>query len=167
MAFIDTAPGPGVRPVAGEAHGSAADVFAVAYPGMVRLAGLILGSQAAAEEVVQDAFLRLHQHWDRVGRPEAYLRRAVVNGSRSAVRRQVVARRHAPRLRPEEAHDPKHDEVWDVIQRLPARQRTAVVLRFYADLPEAEIADAMGCRPATVRSLVHRAIQTMRAEVER
>lgn len=148
-------------------YASAAELFAVSYPSLVRLAGLVTNSQAVAEEVVQDAFLQLHQRWASVANPEAYVRRAVVNGSRSALRRQAVARRHAPALARPEGHSPAHDHVWDVIRRLPTRQRTALVLRFYADWPEGDIAGAMGCRPATVRSLVHRALQTLREEVER
>jgi RNA polymerase sigma-70 factor (sigma-E family) len=127
------------------------------WPAMVRLAHLVCGSAAVAEEVVQDAFLGLQQRWGHVEHPEAYVRSAVLNRARTAGRR---ARRERPGTVPEVARDltPETDAVWDVLRRLPERQRAAVVLRFFEDRSEAEIASLLGCRPATVRSLIHRAL---------
>jgi RNA polymerase sigma factor (sigma-70 family) len=127
------------------------------WPPMVRLAHLVSGSAAVGEEVVQDAFLGLQQRWDSVEHPEAYVRTAVLNRARTAGRR---AGRERPGAVPEVVRDltPETDAVWDVLRRLPERQRAAVVLRFYEDRPDDEIAALLGCRPATVRSLIHRAL---------
>ncbi len=127
------------------------------WPGMVRLAHLVCGSEAVAEEVAQDAFLGLPQRWHEVERPEAYVRSAGLNRARTAGRR---AARERPGELPERGLDltPQTDAVWDLLRRLPERQRAAVVLRYYEDLPDAEVAELLGCRPATVRSLLHRAL---------
>ena len=127
------------------------------WPPMARLAHLVTGSAALGEEVAQDAFLGLQQRWGSVEQPDAYVRSAVLNRARSAGRR---AQRERPGEVPEHGRDltPEADAVWDVLRRLPQRQRAAVVLRFYADLPDDEIAALLGCRPATVRSLIHRAL---------
>ena len=124
---------------------------------MARLAHLVTGSAALGEEVTQDAFLGLQQRWGSVEQPDAYVRSAVVNRARSAGRR---ARREQPGPVPDRGRDltPETDAVWDVLRRLPQRQRAAVVLRFYEDRPDDEIAALLGCRPATVRSLIHRAL---------
>lgn len=143
-------------------------MFAGSYASLVRLAALITGSTPEAEEIVQDAFLGLHRNWAKAQDPHAYVRRAVVNGSRSALRRKSVARRHAPTLaaahRP---HEDRHDEAWDLIAGLPARQRTALILHYWMDLTVPATAEAMGCRQSTVRTLLHRALTTLRKEVQR
>jgi RNA polymerase sigma-70 factor (sigma-E family) len=131
---------------------------------MVRLAFLLTGGDAATEELVHDAFLAVHRRWDVVDNPAGYLRTAVINACRSHHRRRAVADR-IPR-RAEAAHDAP-DELADAIGRLPERQRTAVVLRYYADLPEIEIAAALGCGIPAVKSLLHRALQTLREVIER
>ena len=130
------------------------------WPGMVRLAHLVCGSEAVAEEVVQDAFAGLQQRWLTVEQPEAYVRSAVLNRARSAGRR---SRRERPGSVPEPAVDltPETDAVWGLLRRLPERQRAAVVLRYYEDLPDEAIAELLGCRPATVRSLIHRALHRL------
>ena len=134
------------------------------YQPMVRLAYLLTGNQAVAEELVQDAFVSVHRRWDRATNPSAYLRTAVVNACRSWGRRKVVEIRHRPRPRDPIAQSP--DEMWDVLQTLPPRQRAAVVLRFYEDLPDEEIARLLNCRPATVRTMVFRALAALRKEIE-
>jgi RNA polymerase sigma factor (sigma-70 family) len=127
------------------------------WPSMVRLAHLVSGSVAVGEEVVQDAFLGLQQRWGDVEHPEAYVRSAVLNRARTAGRR---AGRERPGVVPDTGRDltPETDAVWEVLRRLPERQRAAIVLRFYEDRPDDEIAALLGCRPATVRSLIHRAL---------
>jgi RNA polymerase sigma factor (sigma-70 family) len=127
------------------------------WPGMVRLAHLVCGSEAVAEEVAQDAFLGLQQRWADVDAPEPYVRSAVLNRARTASRRSG---RERPGPLPERAVDltPETDAVWGLLRRLPERQRAAVVLRYYEDLPDDEVAALLGCRPATVRSLIHRAL---------
>lgn len=133
------------------------------YRPMVRLAYLLTGHQSAAEELVQDAFVAVHRRWSRAENPAAYLRTAVVNACRSWNRRKVVEIKHLPRPAPPVSQQP--DEMWDLLQTLPSRQRAAVVLRFYEDLPDDESARILGCRPATVRTLVFRALATLREEM--
>jgi RNA polymerase sigma factor (sigma-70 family) len=126
---------------------------------MVDVARLTTGSVETAEEIVQEAFADLYLHFDAVGAPDAYLRRAVVSRCTSWVRRRVTERRHLGRLGPEDRpwSDPDTAATMAAIGRLPARQRAAIVLRYYADLPEIEIAAALGCRAGTVKSLLARA----------
>jgi RNA polymerase sigma-70 factor (sigma-E family) len=143
-----------------------ADLFREQYRPMVRLAYLLVGSNALAEELVQDSFARVHRRWDRVVNPRAYLRVTVVNACRSHRRRAVLERTRRPGPAPE-ATVGQPDELWDALADLPARQRAALVLRFYEDLSEADIAAALGCRPGTVKSLLHRGLGELRRVVER
>lgn len=132
---------------------------------LVRLAFLITGSLHVAEEVVQDAFVSTLRSWSRVREPRRYLRAAVVNGSRSWLRRRKLERRQ-PKPR-DEASLSEPDELWDVLDRLNPRQRSAIVLRYYEGLPDAEIARLIGCRTATVRTVIHRALGALRKEIQR
>jgi RNA polymerase sigma factor (sigma-70 family) len=132
---------------------------------LVRLAYLLTSDREVAEEVVQDAVLAMRYRWDDIAEPAAYLRTAVVNRCRSWLRRQRTARAHRPD--PGEAVGLGADEMWDALAGLEERRRTAIVLRFYEDLPDAAIAEVIGCRPATVRTLVHRGLQDLRKEMER
>jgi len=143
-----------------------ADLYRREYAGLVRLAHLLTGSNEAAEDLVQDAFVRLHRSWARADRPAAYLRTTVVNRCRTWQRRQVLERRHRPAPGPAEAATEAR-ELLDALARLGARQRAALVLRFYADLPEAEIAAALGCRPGTVKSLLHRGLRRLEEMIDR
>jgi len=135
------------------------DVYNECYRPMVEIARLTTGSNALAEELVQDAFADLFRRFDMLHTPDAYLRRAVVSRCTSWVRRRTTERRHHERHRPEptEWTDPDTTVVVDAISRLPDRQRAAIVLRFLVDWPEADIAHALGCRPGTVKSLLSRA----------
>ncbi|HEX3622888.1 MAG TPA: sigma-70 family RNA polymerase sigma factor [Acidimicrobiales bacterium] len=135
------------------------------YAAMVRLATLLVGSQAVAEEVVQDCFVRLHTRFDGLDDPAAYLRRAVVNGCRSVGRRRALELRRLRAARPAVA-ELGADEMLDALAKLPARQRAALVLRFYEELPAAQIALALGCRPGTVKSLIHRGLAELRKGLE-
>ena len=167
-----------------EAAGWTADeavtrLFAAHYRSLVRLAAVLLADTGTAEEIVQDAYVRLHQHWRRLREPDralGYLRTSVVNGARSALRRRAVARRYAAGLGPppnvpsaESAHldSAGNAELLAALRRLPARQREALVLRYYADLSEAEIADAMGITRGAVKSHTARGIAALRQTVER
>ena len=135
------------------------------WPALVRLAFLLTGSAGGAEDVVHDAVVAASRHWDRVDNPDGYLRRAVVNRARSTHRRAGREERAVARLavRPvPDALAPEVDETWAVLRDLPERQRHALVLRFYEDLPDADIARLLGCRPATVRSLVHRGLANVK-----
>ena len=148
--------------------GSLADLYRERYVAMVSLAYLLVGSTPVAEELVQDAFARMHRHWDRAEHPRAYLRTAVLNACRSHLRRRALERAYL--LRTATAPEPETtagaDELFDALARLPSRQRAALVLRFYEDLPEADIAVALGCRPGTVKSLLHRGLAELRKAVE-
>lgn len=140
------------------------DVYRVQWLPLVRLATLTTGDLPTAEEIVQDAFVSLFRRWESVEQPEAYVRLAVVHGCTDWVRRQQVERRHLHRwtrqgeVRPPEVLD-------DILGVLSPRQRAAVVLRFYEDWSEADIAEALGCRRGTVKSMLHRSIQLLRKEL--
>jgi RNA polymerase sigma factor (sigma-70 family) len=124
-------------------------------PRLVRLAHLITGFNSAAENVVHDVFVAAYRKWEWIDDPHGYLYRAVVNRSRSVLRRRVLESKHAIDSSTNELA-PELDEVWVAHSRIPAKRRAALVLRYYADLPVDAIAEIMGVRPATVRSLIHR-----------
>ena len=134
---------------------------------LVRVAYLLVGDREVARDVVQDAFVRVHGRWASVREPEAYLRRAVVNGCHSTHRRRSTERSNAPRLVAIPTTELGHDDLADAVAALPHRQRAAIVLRFYADLTEADIAAAIGCRPGTVGPLIHRGLTRLREVIER
>lgn len=135
------------------------DLYQSRYREMVQVARLTTGSNALAEELVQDAFAELYRRFDTIRRPDAYLQRAVMSRCTSWLRRQIVERRHLQHHRPEprSSNDPDTIAVLDAIDRLSTRQRAAVVLRYLVDWSEADVANALGCRPAAVRSLLARA----------
>jgi RNA polymerase sigma-70 factor (sigma-E family) len=141
-----------------------AELYRDAHADMVRLAYLLTGSAEASQDVVQDAFVSMHRTWARVREPRAYLRRAVVNGCTSHHRRRFRERARTPK--PETHAELEADELFDVLASLPDRQRAAVVLRYWHDLDENQIADVLGCRPGTVGSLLHRAIARLREVLE-
>ena len=135
--------------------------------GLVRLAYLVTGDRDAAEEVVQEAFVSTMRAWQTVREPGPYVRRAVVNASRSWLRRRSLERRHAESPADSTGPAPSApDELWDVLARLNERQRAAIVLRYYEGLPDAEIATMLGCREATVRTTIHRALAALRREIQ-
>ena len=137
-------------------------------PAMVRLAHLLTGSVDAAEDVVHDAFLACSRHWSELESPDAYVRRAVVNQARSRLRQVGRDRDKADRFgraAPLTVGMPEVDDLWDALRCLPDRQRMALVLRFYQDLPVAEIARLLDCRLGTVKSLIHRGLARMSQEV--
>ena len=141
------------------------EVYETALPRLVRLAHLITGSNTTAEDVVHDVFVAAYRKWDRIDDPYGYLYRAVVNRSRSVLRRRAIESKHAVDMSTPDL-PPELDQVWHAISRIPAKRRAALVLRFYADLPVDAIADIMGVRPPTVRSLIHRGYMSMRKELE-
>lgn len=143
-----------------------------------RLAHPLTGSNDAAEDIAQEAFLRVGPRLDATDDPSRYLTTTVVNlcrnwhrsAERDRTRAVRVARRDRvaesspePFERSGDAHE--HDEVLAVVDRLPFRQRTVLVARYWLDLPEAEIATLLGCRPGTVKSLASRALATLRKEL--
>jgi RNA polymerase sigma-70 factor (sigma-E family) len=138
-------------------------LYEARFAEMVRLAFLMTGSIETAQDLVQDSFVALHRKWANVRVPEAYLRTAVVNACRSHHRRR--ARERARRIEPERITLFAADELSDVLLTLPHRQRAAVVLRYYHDLPDQEIADILNCRVGTVGSSIHRALVRLRVEL--
>ncbi len=149
------------------AGGGFDDLFAREHRPMVRLATLLVGSSHLAEEIVQDAFASVDARWAEIDRPGAYLRTVVVNGSRAVLRRRELEQRT------QDLHVVEDDdyiptrllELRDALDRLSERQRTVIVLRYFVDLPDVEIASTLGCRPSTVRSLARRALHALREEL--
>lgn len=138
-----------------------------ARPGLLRLAHLLAGSTVPGEELVQETLLVIHQRWSTLDDPSAYARRTLVNKVRSVQRRQVRERRHLSRRTVAEVTgEPTVDETWALIRRLKPDQRAVVVLRFYADLPLAEIADELGLPVGTVKSTLHRALARLKDSVD-
>jgi RNA polymerase sigma factor (sigma-70 family) len=140
-------------------------VYRERYRDLVRLAYLLTRQAAIAEEIVQDAFVASHAKCDTVRDPYAYVRAAVVNRCYSHGRRLKLERERRPG-----APDPARlvaDEMWDALATLNDRQRAAIVLRYYEDLPDAAIAEVLGCRTATVRTAIHRGLQSLRKVIDR
>ena len=138
-----------------------------AYPGAVRLAWLLTHDHAAAEDVVQDAFVRLRPRLATVEHRTAYLRTAIVNGCRDRARSAGRAEAGWRRLRvvAEVSSTDKPSELLDAVAHLPYKQRAVLVLRYWADLRDEEIAHIVGVRPATVRSITSRALTQLRKEL--
>jgi RNA polymerase sigma-70 factor (sigma-E family) len=134
------------------------------YRPSVRLAHLLTGSNAIAEEIVQEAFVRVHERYEALKVPAAYLRTVVTNLSRSHLRRVRRERRLVPERAGVEL-PPEIDETWKAVVALPFDQRAVLVLRYYADLTEAEVASVLNCRVGTVKSRHHRALTKLRQEL--
>jgi RNA polymerase sigma-70 factor (sigma-E family) len=154
--------------------GALADLYERHAPAAGRLAYLLTGDRVLAEDLMQEAFVRVVGRFRHLRVPdafEAYLRRTIVNLHTSQLRRRRLERAYLEREGRAEAstRDPDVDareELWRAVLALPPRQRAAVVLRFYEDLSERETADALGCSPSAAKSLVARAMQTLRARIE-
>jgi RNA polymerase sigma-70 factor (sigma-E family) len=162
--------------VAGTAEQQVTSLYQAHALSLARLALVMLGDAAAAEDVVQDAFLGLYRRWDRLADPAAaqsYLRTSVLNGCRTALRHRArhgvlsagadaqAAVLTGPSLESAEAtvtRDEEHRAVLAAIRRLPARQREALVLRYYLDLTEDQTAEAMRVSRGTVKSATSRAV---------
>ena len=139
-----------------------------------RLAYLLTGDSGLAEDLVQEAFVRMFGRFRDLRNPDAfgaYLRKTVVNLSRSHFRRMRVERaylqREAGAPQPGSPQLGAREEMWQRLLGLPERQRAAIVLRYYEDLSEAETADTMRCPVGTVKSLVSRGIERLRQGMER
>lgn len=143
------------------------ELYRTSYDRMVRTAHMLTGSNETAEELVQDAFAHLYARFDSVEDPAGYLYRSVVNGCRARHRRRRVVERLRPPPPTTTVAAPEIDETWTALLRLSARRRTVIVLRFYADLPLTEIAQALGCTTGTVKSLLHRGLAQLKGEIER
>jgi RNA polymerase sigma factor (sigma-70 family) len=142
-------------------------VYRADYARLVRAAHMLTGSNETAEEVVQEAFVALYPRFDTVAEPTGYLYRSVVNGCWARRRKRRVADRLGALRQPSATESPEIDEAWTALRRLSARRRMALVLRFYADLPLADIAEAMGCSTGTVKSLLHRGLAQLKEVIDR
>ena len=143
------------------------------YRSLVRLACVLLDELGAGEEVVQEAFVRVHRSWGQVDQPLTYLRATVMNLSRSRMRRRLVARRRVepvgrPAMSAEEHVVLLSDqqEVLDAVRTLSRRQRECLVLRYYLELSEAEIAATLGISNGSVKSHSHRGLKALEARLE-
>jgi DNA-directed RNA polymerase specialized sigma24 family protein len=135
------------------------------YAWAVNVAYLLIDDRWAAEDLVQESFSRIHGRFEDLDNPGAFLRVCVVNASRSWHRNRSRELRRLPALPP--ATSPLGAfELLDALNRLPYRQKAVLVLRYYADLSEAEIAHALDCRPGTVKSLAVRGLGRLRKEIE-
>jgi RNA polymerase sigma-70 factor (sigma-E family) len=153
------------------------DLYVRHAPDAARLALLLTGDRELAEDVVQDAFIRVAGRFRHLRYPDAfpaYLRKAVVNRCMSIHRRAKVERsyveRESSRNQTRTGEQPDlttRDELRTALRTLPMRQRAAVVLRYYHDLSEQQVADALQCSPAAARSLVLRGMTTLREQIGR
>jgi RNA polymerase sigma-70 factor (sigma-E family) len=150
-------------------------MYSTHYRSLVRLAALLVRDVATAEEVVQDSFIAMHGAWRRLrdnDKALSYLRQSVVNRSRSVMRHRVVDK-NAPKPAPDMPSAEQgaltlleRTAVVSALRSLPPRQREALVLRYYGDLSEAQIATAMGISRGAVKSHTARAIASLRAVLE-
>lgn len=158
-------------PAAGDAGAGPSMSFEAFYvemwPWAVRVASLITQSQDAGPEIAQESLISLLRRWGEVDHPKAYLRRSIVNQCQNWQRKERTRREKLPLLAEHATEEARPSELGDAIGRLPARQRAVLVLRYYCDLTESEIAAALGCRRGTVKSLASRALSQLRKEVPR
>lgn len=150
------------------------DFFLAEFERLSRLGFLLTGNWSEAEDLAQDALARTYRQWSQLRRgehPSAYARQVLVNRYRSLLRRALVETRHAWQTHAAEGYQPDLGEdammLWAAVERLPQRQRAVLVLRYQQDLPEAEVARLLGLPLGTVKSLAHRALARLRAELER
>ncbi len=150
------------------------EFYAGLRPRLVRTAYAVCGDLGVAEDAVQTAFAKAYRSWRRISRldsPEAYVRKMavneVLNTRRRAYARREVARADMLDAAGADAGDDvlDRDEVWSAVLSLPPRQRAVLALRYYEDLSEQQIAEALGCRPGTVKSQASAALATLRARL--
>lgn len=166
MDQVDTEDLAGAGTVGWTAQWHVTALYEAHAPHLVRLALVILGDQGAAEDVVQDAFIGLYRRWDNLSDPSAapaYLRTSVLNGCRTVMRhrsRPAVLPDGQPWESAEAAvlHTEQHRAIIAAVRRLPARQREALVLRYYLDMTEEQAAEAMNVSRGTIKSATSRAI---------
>jgi RNA polymerase sigma-70 factor (sigma-E family) len=160
------------------------DLYAAHWRSLVRLSWLLVGDQQLAEETVQDSFVAMHSRWSRLRNQDlalAYLRRCVVNSSRSVLRHRKVEDRYlSARTRALTADGTTEEPSAEVralehaagsrllaaLDALPRRQREVLTMRYYLDLSEAQIADALSISPGSVKTHAHRGLITLRSDME-
>jgi len=155
-------------------RGMLSELYVAYAPDGIRLAYLLTGDRALAEDLVQDAFVRLVGRLRHLREPAAfwtYLRRTIVNLATSHFRHRRVERAYLERVAAApttlaNANDELDETMHRILLELPQRQRAAIVLRFYEDLTDVQTAAVLACSPGTVRSLVSRGMQMLREEME-
>jgi RNA polymerase sigma-70 factor (sigma-E family) len=170
--------GASLEPVAAEwdAARAVTAIYTTHYRSLVRLAVLLVRDVATAEEVVQDSFIAMHAAWRRLRDTEkalSYLRQSVVNRSRSVLRHRVVVDKNAPKPAPDMPSAEQgaislleRSAVIAALRTLPPRQKEALVLKYYADLSEAQIAASMGISRGAVKSHTARGVAALRVVLE-
>ena len=152
------------------AEAAVAALYQASALGLIRMAYVMLGDLPSAEDVVQEAFCGLYRRWHRLADTagaQSYVRTSVLNGCRSALRRRAVRRRSladppaAVSAETVVLGGEEREDVIRALRHLPDRQREVLVLRFYAELPDEQIARVMGIRPGTVRSTAFRALDAL------
>jgi RNA polymerase sigma-70 factor (sigma-E family) len=148
------------------------DFVEARWQALVRIAYLLVGDHGYAEDLVQIALVRTHRNWHRIRRrdaPEVYVRKVLVNLASSHWRRlwrhrEQPAERVPDRPVPDAAeHTERRDELWSALQTLPPRMRAVLVLRYFEDLTEAQVATALGCSTGSVKSQASRGLARLRA----
>jgi RNA polymerase sigma-70 factor (sigma-E family) len=166
----------GSIPAEWDADRAVTALYGTHYRALVRLAAILVRDVSTAEEVVQDSFIAMHAAWLRLRDTDkalSYLRQSVMNRSRSVLRHRVVMDKNAPKPPPDvpsaeqgAMSELERTAVVSALRRLPQRQREALVLRFYADLSEAQIASTMGISRGAVKSHTARGMSSLRAVLE-
>jgi RNA polymerase sigma-70 factor (sigma-E family) len=150
------------------------DLYVRNAPGALRLAYFLTGNRELAEDLVQEAFVRVAGRFRHLRVPDAfdaYLRRTIVNLSTSQLRRKKLERAYVARhgVEPTVAAEPDdlaaRDELWRALHTLPERQRAAIVLRFYEDLSEQQSAEILHCSPGALNQLVVRGMASLREQI--
>lgn len=158
-----------------ESRGSIADLYETHAHDAVRLAYLLTQDVELARDLVQDAFVRAIGRFRHLREPGAfggYLRRTVCNLAKNYFRRRALQRGvlrldSKPPSVPASTPDiESRDEMWAILTRVPYRQRAALVLRYYEDLPDRQIAECLGCSLSAARSLLARGLRSLRREAE-
>lgn len=161
------ATGPRVPPPPPAASAASPDDFVALYTRelgpQVRRATLLVGSPDTVHDLVHDAFVEIYRRWDEIDDPGPYRGRAVLNRCRDHGRRAGTTERRLPLL--VERGDPEDECLWDALQALPFNHRAALVLRFYHQLPERDIARVLGCRPGSVGPWIQRGLRRLRKDL--
>ena len=167
---------PGAARPGQSADRAVTELYSLHHHRLVRLAALLVRDVPTAEDVVQDSFVAMHDGWQRLRDAEsalAYLRQAVLNRSRSVLRHRAVVAKYPEKPSPDmpsAEHGAlvqlERSAVAAALRKLPGRQREAIVLRYYADFSEAEVAAAMGISCGAVKSHTARAMAALRADLK-
>jgi len=174
--LVDNRMGTAAADAAGASVDHLTETYQAHYRSLLRLAALLLDDLSSCEDVVQEAFIRVHAARRRVREPEktlAYLRQTVVNLSRSTLRRRILGLRLLPKPMPdmasaeEGAYDAlERDQLKAALRGLQRRQREVLVLRYYADMTEAQVADTLGISLGSVKAYGSRGLAALRVLME-